>query len=214
VGGRKANELNGGCDDCDIARARAAVRLSPPRDSGYETSLRCAAKAAVGNERFQGTTGEVARKTEDEGSFSDVVPALFSLKSPECNADRGRSISKPIAAGSRRCSGVEMREVCGSVDEARGVSGRSCDVGRVKASRSVITSPPCRCSHDGLFVLLILSIHSFRPNMDGLRVWIGDSGFMSRDMSVFGSSDCRSVSKFLSTANPEVSALWKLVTDA
>jgi hypothetical protein len=141
VGGRKANELNGDCDDCDIARARAAVRLSSVRDPGYETSLCCGAKAEVGNERFQGTTGEVARKPEDEWSFSDVAPALFSLKSPECNADRGRSISRPTAAGSRRCSGVEIREVCGSVDETRGVSGRSCDVGRVEASHSVMTSP-------------------------------------------------------------------------
>ena len=88
MGGRKANELKGDCDDCDIARARAAVRLSLVRDPGYETSWCCGAKAEAGNERFQGTTGEVARKPEDEWSFSDVTPALFSLKSPKVSLGR------------------------------------------------------------------------------------------------------------------------------
>jgi hypothetical protein len=66
---------------------------------------------------------------------------------------------------------------------------------------------PCRCSHDELFVRLILSIHSFRPNMIGLRVWLGDSGSMSSDISAWGDSDCMLVPIFLSTANPWVPAI-------
>lgn len=51
------------------------------------------------------------------GAADDLLPAIpssaFALKSPECRADRGRSISKPAAAKSRRVSGEAMiRGVC------------------------------------------------------------------------------------------------------
>tara|TARA_R110002003_G_scaffold296_9_gene18691 strand:+ start:19346 stop:19819 length:474 start_codon:yes stop_codon:yes gene_type:complete len=101
VGGRNANKL---VDDCDIARARDTARLSAPNDASkeYDASLRVDGRAAAGKERFHGATGEVARNGVTIELPPELPPSLFSLKSPECRADRGRSISRPAAAGSRR----------------------------------------------------------------------------------------------------------------
>jgi hypothetical protein len=56
--------------------------------------------------------------------------SAFALKSPECRADRGRSIARPAAAKSRRGSGVDVREGVVSKEGSNGVFGRSRDVGR------------------------------------------------------------------------------------
>lgn len=116
------------------------MRLSRLRGSTYETSCRFALYAAEGKERSHGTTGDVARKVEDETPLLEAHPAGFSLKSPECNADRGRWISRPAAAGSRKCSGVEGCEDCKSAAGVRGVFERSRELGRMEASGSAVMS--------------------------------------------------------------------------
>lgn len=123
VGGKSVKELS---DDRDVARERGTVRLSLFRGSAYETSCRFEWYAADGNEVSQGTTGDVARKSEDETLSARVRPTLSSLKSPECSADRGRSISRPAAAWSRTYSVEDdVCEGCNSAEGARSVFGQS-----------------------------------------------------------------------------------------
>lgn len=92
-----ANEVE--CD-CEIARARDTGGESRLYASlkAYDAALRGGGTAAVGNSRFQGTTGEVARKAEEEEAL--LVSGLPSLsrKSPECRAERGRAICRPADA--------------------------------------------------------------------------------------------------------------------
>jgi hypothetical protein len=137
VGGKSVIELS---DERDVARDRGAVRLSRLRGSIYETSCRFAWYAAEGKERSQGTTGDVARKSEDEMSLLEAHPVRFSLKSPECNADLGRSISRPATAGSRKCSGADVCGGCESGVGARGDFERSWEMGRMGVSGSSVMS--------------------------------------------------------------------------
>ena len=62
--------------------------------------------------------------------LSAFVSSFFSRKSPECNADLGRSISIPAEAWSRCGSGVGVRDVLGPGVKSSGVFGRSREVGR------------------------------------------------------------------------------------
>ena len=57
---------------------------------------------------------------------SSYLALSFScLKSPECKADFGRSISDPADALSYRGSGVDLRESLSSAAGSRGVAGLS-----------------------------------------------------------------------------------------
>jgi len=74
---------------------------------------------------------------------------------------------------------------------------------------------PCHCSHDGLFVFFIFSIHSLRPNMDDLRVWLGDSMSTSSDRSgIRDSSGRMALPHSLSEGSPVAPPPRRLVGDA
>lgn len=90
------NEAEG---DCEMARARdtgGGSKLSALLKA-YDAAFRDGGTAAAGNDRFHGTTGEVARKAEEDALFASAPPSR-SRKSPECRAERGRAISRPADA--------------------------------------------------------------------------------------------------------------------
>lgn len=93
------NEVEG---DCENARARDTGGESYVSAllKAYDTAFRVGGTVAAGKERFHGTTGDVARKADEDALFASTPPSR-SLKSPECSAERGRAISKPADAWSR-----------------------------------------------------------------------------------------------------------------
>jgi hypothetical protein len=128
VGGRNANEEN---EAWDIARARETARDSWPNPASvYGVCFRYEEQAGAGNDRIHGATGDVARIPVADDPLPGPPLSDFSLKSPECSADLGRSIARPAAATSRKASGVEVRDAVVSAEENRGVLGRSRDMGR------------------------------------------------------------------------------------
>lgn len=79
--------------------------------------------AAVGKTRLQGTTGDVAKKAEADALPLSAPPSR-SRKSPECKAERGRTISKPADAWFGSGSGVAVRDTCRSLGGVVGVFER------------------------------------------------------------------------------------------
>lgn len=115
-------------------------------------------RAALGKERFHGTTGEVASISDDW--LLACPSALFCRKSPAWRAERGRSISRPAEAWSRRGSGVDVREGWSWAEGSKGDIGRSWDA-------------EWGC-HRGLLTLLILSIKS-------ILSWMCEAGWCGFD---------------------------------
>lgn len=76
--------------------------------NAYDAVSGDAGTVDAGKDRFHGTMGEVARKAEDDVLFASEPPSR-SRKSPECSADRGRSISKPADAWSGSRSEMTVR---------------------------------------------------------------------------------------------------------
>lgn len=101
------NEVEG---DCENARARDTGGESYVSElKAYDAAFRVSGTVTAGIDRFHGTTGEVARKAEEDALFASA-PLSRSRKSPECSAERGRAISKPADAWSRSSSGVAVRK--------------------------------------------------------------------------------------------------------